>query len=114
MHDPIYKAQAKPYADDLNDLIKADLEKGGPGSGTKGHITQVFRNSLRHHGLVDEVPGKVDNHLHIATGREKSTHVEIMGEEDASKGANKHEPKIHPESASHSDKLGGSLARRHM
>lgn len=39
MRDPIYKAQAKPYQEDLNDLVKADIEKGGKGSGVKGHRT---------------------------------------------------------------------------
>ncbi len=38
MHDPIYKA-SKPYSEDLNDLVKADIEKGGKGSGVKGHKT---------------------------------------------------------------------------
>lgn len=39
MNDPIYKAQPKPYSEDLNDLVKAEIEKGGQGSGVKGHIT---------------------------------------------------------------------------
>lgn len=38
MRDPIYKPE-KFYTDDINDLVQADLEKGGPGSGTKGHQT---------------------------------------------------------------------------
>lgn len=35
----IYKAQEKPYSQDLNDLIEEDIEKGGVGSGKKGHQT---------------------------------------------------------------------------
>lgn len=35
MSKPIYKAQERPYNEDLNDLI----EKGGVGSGKRGHTT---------------------------------------------------------------------------
>jgi hypothetical protein len=34
MSKPIYKPQ-RPYSEDINDLV----EKGGPGSGKKGHVT---------------------------------------------------------------------------
>lgn len=39
--EPIYEAQEKPYgSQDLNDMIEAqELEKGGVGSGKKGHLT---------------------------------------------------------------------------
>ncbi len=39
--EPMYKAEARPYeGQDINDLIEAEMEKGGPGSGIKGHQTK--------------------------------------------------------------------------
>lgn len=38
MRKPIYRPE-KLYVEDINDLVEADLEKGGPGSGKKGHKT---------------------------------------------------------------------------
>lgn len=38
MRNPIYKPE-KVYNEDINDLVEADLEKGGAGSGIKGHST---------------------------------------------------------------------------
>lgn len=34
-----YGPQEKPYTEDINDLIEGDLEKGGVGSGKRGHTT---------------------------------------------------------------------------
>lgn len=37
----IYKSE-KPYSEDLNDLVEETLEKGGPGSGKRGHTSTAL------------------------------------------------------------------------
>lgn len=35
----MYKPLQKSYTEDLNDLVEVELQKGGPGSGRRGHKT---------------------------------------------------------------------------
>ncbi len=65
MSNPIYKAQDKPYTEDINDLI----EKGGVGSGQKGHTTnkQVTRNKYGSKmGLAGKTSSGKEVHFHNA------------------------------------------------
>lgn len=64
MRKLIYKPE-KLYSEDINDLVEADLEKGGPGSGIKGHTTVRSKKyswgSMRH--LVNRHKGH-ENPVH--------------------------------------------------
>lgn len=48
MNKPKYEPQEKPYSEDINDLVELELEKGGLGSGIRGHKTnrdKAIRNA---------------------------------------------------------------------
>lgn len=72
---PIYKPE-KMYSEDINDLVEAELEKGGPGSGKRGHKTvkQESWNKLHSDHIKARESG--DENKFIETGRRLQDRLE--------------------------------------
>lgn len=65
--DLLYKAQDRPYQDDINDLI----EKGGPGSGKRGHTS----SESDYHSEYKKIHENLKEKLNGATSEHRESHI---------------------------------------
>ena len=87
---PIYKS-TKPYSEDINDLV----EKGGPGSGKRGHITshpkwKAFEQAHRNLGATSHKQS-----LHGIDRRLKTEKMSVKEAEELYDKAKMHEHSYH-------------------